>query len=72
MSVGSILALSSALMEQFIKTGMDPIFAIVVACLIGATLGAVNGLVITYGKVAPFIATLATMLYFPWCYLGVY
>lgn len=64
LSVGSILALSSALMGSFIKTGMDSIFAIVVACLIGAALGAVNGLVITYGKVAPFIATLATMTIF--------
>lgn len=27
----------------------------------GMVLGAVNGLVIAYGKVAPFIATLATM-----------
>ena len=34
------------------------------ACLIGAALGSVNGLVITYGKVAPFIATLATMTIF--------
>ena len=36
----------------------------VLACLIGAALGSVNGLVITYGKVAPFIATLATMTIF--------
>ena len=64
LSVGSILALSSALMGSFIVDGLDPILAIVVACLIGAALGAVNGLVITYGKVAPFIATLATMTIF--------
>lgn len=64
LSVGSILALSSALMGSFIVGGMDPILAIVVACLIGAVLGAVNGLVITYGRVAPFIATLATMTIF--------
>ena len=64
LSVGSILALSSALMGSFIKGGMDPVFGIVLACLIGATLGSVNGLVITYGKVAPFIATLATMTIF--------
>lgn len=64
LSVGSILALSSALMGSFIVGGLDPILAIVVACLIGAALGAVNGLVITYGKVAPFIATLATMTIF--------
>ena len=64
LSVGSILALSSALMGSFIKGGMDPVFGIVLACLIGAALGSVNGLVITYGKVAPFIATLATMTIF--------
>lgn len=64
LSVGSILALSSALMASFIVGGLDPIFGIVIACVIGAALGAVNGLVITYGKVAPFIATLATMTIF--------
>ncbi len=64
LSVGSILALSSALMGSFIVGGLDPIFGVVLACLIGAALGAVNGLVITYGKVAPFIATLATMTIF--------
>ena len=42
LSVGSILALSSALMGSFIKGGMDPVFGIVLACLIGAALGSVN------------------------------
>ena len=64
LSVGSILALSSVLMGSFIKTGHDPILGIVLACLMGAVLGAINGLVITKGKVAPFIATLATMTIF--------
>ena len=64
LSVGSILALSSVVMGSFIKSGMDPVLGIVLACLLGAILGSVNGLVITYGKVAPFIATLATMTIF--------
>lgn len=64
LSVGSILALSSALMGSMIKSGFDPILAIVAACLIGAALGSINGMVITFGKVAPFIATLATMTIF--------
>ena len=64
LSVGSILALSSVLMGSFIKTGHDPILGIFLACLMGAVLGAINGLVITKGKVAPFIATLATMTIF--------
>lgn len=64
LSVGSILALSSALMGSMIIGGLNPILAIVVACVIGTALGAVNGLIVTLGKVAPFIATLATMTVF--------
>ncbi|AMM98928.1 ribose ABC transporter permease RbsC [Bacillus pumilus] len=64
LSVGAILALSSALTAGFIVSGMDPIFAIIVGCIIGAILGMVNGLLITKGKMAPFIATLATMTIF--------
>ena len=44
--------------------GMDPIMGIVVAAIIGLILGTINGVVISYGKVAPFIATLATMTIF--------
>src|SRR5574344_525408 len=49
LSVGSILALSSVLMGSFIKSGNNPIVGIVLACVMGAVLGAVNGLVITKG-----------------------
>ena len=61
LSVGSILALSSAVMANLIVTGTDPVLAIVLAAGAGLVLGGINGLVITYGRVAPFIATLATM-----------
>lgn len=64
LSVGSILALSSALMGSMIIGGLNPVLAIIVACVIGTALGAVNGLIVTVGKVAPFIATLATMTVF--------
>lgn len=64
LSVGSILALSSALMGSLIVGGMNPIVAIIVACIIGTGLGAVNGIIVTMGRVAPFIATLATMTVF--------
>ncbi|MFX0109473.1 ribose ABC transporter permease RbsC [Bacillus pumilus] len=64
LSVGAILALSSALTAGFIVSGMDPNLAIIVGCIIGAILGMVNGLLITKGKMAPFIATLATMTIF--------
>lgn len=61
LSVGSTLALSSALTAGLIVGGFDPILAMIVGVLLGFVLGAVNGLLITKGKMAPFIATLATM-----------
>ncbi|KOO41252.1 ribose ABC transporter permease [Priestia koreensis] len=64
LSVGSILALSSALTAGMIVSGLDPILALLVGCVLGAVMGMVNGLLITKGKMAPFIATLATMTIF--------
>ncbi|WP_121640553.1 ribose ABC transporter permease [Virgibacillus sp. Bac330] len=64
LSVGSTLALGSALTAGLLASGMDPILAICIGLLIGFLLGAVNGLIIAKGKVAPFIATLATMTIF--------
>lgn len=61
LSVGSILALSSALMAGMIVSGIDPILAILIGCVLGALMGMVNGLLVIKGKMAPFIATLATM-----------
>lgn len=64
LSVGSTLALSSALTAGMIVSGLDPVLAMIVGVGIGFVLGAVNGLLITKGKMAPFIATLATMTIF--------
>ncbi|WP_026581999.1 ABC transporter permease subunit [Bacillus sp. J33] len=64
LSVGSILALASALTAGMLAGGMDPVLAVIVGLLAGAAMGMVNGLIITKGKVAPFIATLATMTIF--------
>lgn len=61
LSVGSTLALSSALMAGLIASGLNPVIAMVIGLLLGAFLGACNGVMITKGKMAPFIATLATM-----------
>ncbi|SEK52826.1 ribose transport system permease protein [Carnobacterium iners] len=64
LSVGSTLALSSALMAGGIVAGLDPLLAMVLAIIAGGLLGGFNGLLITKGKMAPFIATLATMTIF--------
>ena len=61
LSVGSTLALSSAIMAGMIVNGIDPLIAMMVSLIAGFILGAVNGLLITKGKLVPFIATLATM-----------
>ncbi|SFM46754.1 ribose ABC transporter membrane protein [Gracilibacillus orientalis] len=64
LSVGSILALSGAVSASLMAAGVDPVLAVVLGLLSGTLLGAINGLVIAKGKVAPFIATLATMTIF--------
>lgn len=64
LSVGSTLALSSALVAILMVSGVDGIIAIIIGCIFGAVLGAINGFLITLGKMAPFIATLATMTVF--------
>ena len=64
LSVGSTLALSGALVAGMITSGIDPLLAMIIGVMIGGILGAINGLLITKGKMAPFIATLATMTIF--------
>lgn len=61
LSVGSILALSSALTAGMIMSGIPTSLALILGVLIGGVFGFVNGFFIAKGQVAPFIATLATM-----------
>ncbi|MCP1144402.1 ribose ABC transporter permease [Lysinibacillus endophyticus] len=61
LSVGSTLALTGAVAASLLAGGMDPFLTMGIALLLGLILGMVNGVIITKGKVAPFIATLATM-----------
>ncbi|HEN7864906.1 TPA: ribose ABC transporter permease [Streptococcus agalactiae] len=64
LSVGSILALSSALTAGLIGHGVPVGIAIVLSVALGGILGMLNGLFISYGKLTPFIVTLATMTIF--------
>lgn len=64
LSVGSVLALTSAIFAGLLKMGIPPILGVLFALAIGSFLGAINGVLITKGKMAPFIATLATMTIF--------
>lgn len=64
LSVGSSLALSSALAAGLIGGGLPVPVAIVLAICLGGLFGMLNGLLIAYWKLAPFIVTLATMTIF--------
>jgi ribose transport system permease protein len=64
LSVGSVLALSSAITAGMMANGMEGWTAIIIGLLAGFLMGALNGAIITKGRVAPFIATLATMTIF--------
>lgn len=61
LSVGSVLALSTALFAAAIKGGMPVALAMLMALVIGTALGAVSGILVTKGRLQPFIATLITM-----------
>jgi ribose transport system permease protein len=64
LSIGSTLALSGAVAASMIASGVHPLLALVLALILGASIGAINGLAITKGKLQPFIVTLATMTIF--------
>lgn len=64
LSVGSVLALTSAIFAGLLGMGVPPMLGVVIALAVGSLLGAINGILITKGKMAPFIATLATMTIF--------
>jgi len=61
LSVGSMLALSGIVLAGSIKAGL-PLFPVILLTLaVGTAAGLVNGLVITQGKITPFVATLGMM-----------
>lgn len=64
LSVGSTLALSSAFCAFFIKSGMPVGIAMLLALFIGTGCGLISGLLVTKGRLQPFIATLITMTVF--------
>ena len=62
LSLGSVVALAGVTAAGFAHPGDYPVaVAVLVGVLAGMACGATNGLVITRGRVAPFIATLGMM-----------
>jgi Ribose/xylose/arabinose/galactoside ABC-type transport systems, permease components len=61
LSVGSVLGFSGMLLALLLKAGIPVPLAIVACLVIGCLCGLINGLLITAGKLPPFIATLGIM-----------
>jgi ribose transport system permease protein len=65
LSSGSLVALTSVLLADFVKNGGVPVpVAIVLVILMGAALGLVNGFFSSYGRIPSFIFTLGTLAIF--------
>jgi len=62
LSLGSVVALTGVIAASFAHPGQATVLApLAMGILAGACCGAANGLVVTRGRVAPFIVTLGTM-----------
>ncbi|CBH22527.1 D-ribose transporter subunit; membrane component of ABC superfamily [Acetoanaerobium sticklandii] len=61
LSVGSILGFSGAVAAMMLASGVDSLIAIPTALVVGLIAGGLNGVLISKGKLQPFIVTLATM-----------
>ncbi|MEU6252165.1 substrate-binding domain-containing protein [Streptomyces sp. NPDC047043] len=62
LSVGSVAALSATVLAwSATSQGMPVVLAVVLAIATGMVCGLVNGFLISYGKLPPFIATLAML-----------
>lgn len=61
LSVGSVLALSAVVIGALIQVDVDPVLAALAGLATGTFAGLINGIVITRGKIPPFIATLGML-----------
>lgn len=61
LSVGSTFALSAVVCAELLMAGFPAFTAIIIALIVGTLLGAISGLLVTKGRLQPFIATLITM-----------
>lgn len=64
LSVGSVLALTSAFCAYFLTMGVPAGLAMVIALVIGVAFGIISGTLVTAGRLQPFIATLITQIVF--------
>jgi ribose transport system permease protein len=61
LSVGSIMAFAGVVLASALDSGISMPLALLIGISVGTLCGLVNGLLITYGKLPPFISTLGMM-----------
>ena len=61
LSLGSVIGFSGMLSSMFMVDGMSIPMSIILGCLIATSVGLVNGVLIVYAKLPPFVVTLGTM-----------
>ena len=61
LSVGSIMAFAGVVLASAIEAGVPVPLALLIGLAVGLTCGLVNGVLITWGKLPPFISTLGMM-----------
>jgi len=62
LSIGSTFAVASFVFALTMNAGLAPLPAMLVALLVSALLGALNGIIVVWSGIPSFIATLGTML----------
>ena len=61
LSVGSIMAFSGVVLASLLNADQPLVIAILGGLFVGAACGFINGILISYGKLPPFISTLGLM-----------
>jgi len=70
LSVGSIMALAGLAAAYAMKAGLSPPLGVALGILVGLSMGAVNGALISYVRIAPFIVTLGMLSFASGLVLG--
>ncbi|HKE17442.1 MAG TPA: ABC transporter permease [Kofleriaceae bacterium] len=61
LSVGSIMCLAGSAAAWAMAHGVPPPIAVLFGCAVGVAMGAINGALIAWGRIAPFIVTLGML-----------
>lgn len=60
-STGAVLGVTGFFIGKLVESGTDPVITVFVALVVGAVLGSLNGVFVSYGNIPPIITTLGTM-----------